>query len=460
MQGVFQPTSRERSFEYGARPANSLAGKFILLNRKNGEIKPYADVPAGGSLAAHEKRCWDYLNPGPPYHGGGTLFIKDYYRPVDIVGVGSYIGPRFAWQSVNGGKVGDDWVKIYRGGFCNPVDHGFTDSFYSQGILASPTVYNVFHPDDLSSLGSRAYAKLRPKVEKVNLAQSIFEAREIPRMLKTTSKGFSDVFRSLGGNIGGKSMTPKGVADHFLNVQFGWKPFLRDLNDTIDVVKNFDVYVARTKRNNNTWLKRYWAEDEILTEEPEYSGSPTSLECTPSLTTIGGENQFIVPGSIKVQIHNVKSSRVWHVGRFKYYRPEFAVRGDREFDTLMQARQMTSLLGLQVNPTTLYKVTPWTWLADWFVNVSDNVQRFEDMISNAVVSKYFYTMRQIRRNIRYRITAQTLDGQSLDLIWYRGMETKQRSAANSPFSFTLLPGGLSGQQLAILGALGLSKLAP
>lgn len=454
----WQLQSRERFIEEAFVPRLSQIGEYKLVNLKNGKSQPNGIVTKSGDGFQYEKRCWDVKNPGPPYKSGGTFFLNIYKRPLEVVGAGTYRGPQLAWQDVAGGQAGDDWRRFYYGGFADPIEHGWTESLYAGARSTTPTTYNNINPDDLTSLGSRAYAKLRPKVEIASLAQSIFEAKEIPQMLKTTSKGFSDSFRALGGNLRTQSMTPKGVADHFLNVQFGWKPFLKDFNSMLDTVKNFDVYVERTKRNNNTWLKRYWAEDEITSGSLLYSGTASSLECTPPLTSFGGPNQFLA-GPCSVTIETFNTTRVWHVGRFKFYRPEFAVRGAKEFDTAVQARQMTTLLGLNVNPTLLYKVTPWTWLVDWFINVGDNVQRFEDMVTDAVVSKYFYTMREIRRRLRYRIVAPLLDGQVLDLQWYREAHTKRRSAANSPFSFTLLPGGLSAQQFAILGALGLTKLA-
>jgi hypothetical protein len=130
----------------------------------------------------------------------------------------------------------------------------------------------------------------------------------------------------------------------------------------------------------------------------------------------------------------------------------------RQMRTFVFVRQALSLLGANVDATSVYKVTPWTWLIDWGVNVGDFVRRVEDIATDAAVSRYFYLMRRTFVRFEYRSVFSTYDGQTHDFRAYRSVDVKRRVASVNPFNFSLLPGGLSGMQYSILAALGLSKL--
>jgi hypothetical protein len=341
---------------------------------------------------------------------------------------------------------------MYTGAFSlGGVTHGFSSHGSLLEGLSPPEIENELNPDDLTNLGNRAYVKLRPKIEDVSLAQTIAELGSVQGMLKTTSKGLSEIWSGLGGNIHKEMMAPKSVANHFLNHHFGWKPLVSDVQGTLNCILNFDDYLDHVRERNDRWLVRKYTEDAIQSEEVVYRGNVHTNSCSPSLSP----SEFLVPNSCFQTVTRRKLTRVWYKGVFKYYRPEFDYM-KKMHPVMRRLRQQITALGLNINPTVIYKVMPWTWCLDWFVNVGDYVTRVQDMASDSIMSKSFYLMRHNYVVYEYRKVFTFYDGQTCDLRWYRTVETKRRGKADSPFHFTSPPGGLSQMQMALLAAVGLS----
>lgn len=424
-------------------------------------IKVMADIGQGVS-----RLCADELHGAPPYRTGGPFFLKETRYPHSVSSAGTYLSapgqpPHGAATRPNCGGV---WRVQYQGGFaCNYNVYG-TPPLPGESIQ-SPEHYDSFsNRNDLSSLGNRAYNRLRPKVSKANLFQDLYEAKDVMRTLKTSIKtaataakrlGFTDRPGKVTYDLRELRKDVRTTSEEFVNFQFGWKPVVESIVDICDAVSRADEYFAKIKACNDQWLPRKWAEDDIQSEVLSNSWLNQNHNfCLPHMDSASG---WIVPGSGHFRVYRTQLTRVWYKGLFKYYRPEFD-DSQGSFEPLQKVRQYATLLGANLNPTAVYRVLPWTWLGDWFVNASDFVQRVEDLASQGVVSKYFYLMRTTFD--AYRITSSfTLQsGPTLTPQWWRSVAVKRRVGSNSPFNFSLLPaGGLSDTQIMILGALGLSK---
>lgn len=445
-------------------------------SRKIGEID-YIDQTHGHKsflatpLAVHgdvgyvDRICFDEKHPGPPYNIGGPFFSRETRFPSTIEGTGKWLSasgqpPHGAATRPNCGGV---WRVQYTGGFTSDYNVFGAPALPGESI-SSPEQYDSFsNRNDLSSLGNRGYSKLRPKIGKANILQDIYELRDAPRTLKTTVGNASTALKRIASTNNGKAWDIRDVigaskrsADEFVNFQFGWKPTVNSLITACDAVIRADEYFAKIKRGNDRWQKREFHEDDIQSEVLNGSWLNQSRNfCTPHMDSASG---WIVPGTGHFRTYRTQITRVWYAGSFKYYRPEFD-DDSSGIDPLRQIRQYGTLLGANLNATTVFKVMPWTWLADWFVNASDFVQRVEDLASQGVVARYLYLMRETfdAYRINTRFTLQS--GPTLDLSWFRSVTVKRRIGSNSPFNFTLLPSSLTTTQLAILGAMGLSHIA-
>lgn len=404
----------------------------------------------------------DETHGAPPYREGGPFFsVKLYYPDFAVPGY-SIRGKDITQPNSTTGafQPGDVWTRRYEGG-CY-IAQGFaymSSSLGSKENMDSSEDYDpVVNPNDLDTLGPRGWSKLRPKVERASVAQSVIELREAPRMLQSSVKSASSVWEAMAGrkyrNVADLRKVPKELSQEFLNVQFGWKPLVRDVTAASDVVINFDKYVETTKRNNDRWLKRQWNEEVLESSDLVHNeGGLANSRIAPK-----GTSDYFVSWTSNYQVFKETFSDVWYEGSFKYYRPEFDAGLESGYPAVRRARQMLSLLGGNITPTVLYKVTPWTWLVDWFVNVGDNVQRFEDMATGQVAARYMYLMRHTREQYRYYTSSQAYHGQGYVTVEaFRRLEVKCRVQSAGNFHFSLQPTGLSGTQLAILAALGITR---
>lgn len=408
-----------------------------LIGQPYGEPLVYSNTNAPN----YQKweRCWDSTNPGPPYRSGGD-FTKTTisYPNNELQGVGHYVGDPSL-----------DVYSDYTGGFGIPQFELDPLAVGSQADFGDDRSNPMYFPD-LSSLGNGAYARLRPSLERAGLGVALAEARDLPRMLSTTAKSFSDIWGAMGGSASSRIMQPKNVADNFLNVQFGWVPFIKDISQLWDVTQNAESYLAQQVKDNNQWVRRHRTEKVI--ENDELLATYYTRKVEPLLPA-----DLYQPGvSMESREIHRTYTRVWYEGAFKYYRPELDETHPDSKSKWGNMMKMMNLYGLRLSPAIIWKATPWTWLIDWVSNVGDVIQRASDWGLDGVVSKYMYLMHHIRHDQILQVD-MPLRGGVQKMSFNRFAEVKSRRGASSSFGFDLTPSQLSGRQIGILGALGISR---
>lgn len=409
------------------------------------EIGLYAEIfGESNNIPQHMEFTGDEIHSGPPYTVGGPFINMKVDLPQFVVqGSGhykfhnSYLPPSWSWR--------------YDGGFYDPLWFSFLDTVPDSNYLLPTGLSDSTLFPELSSLGSRAYARLRPATSEAGFAVALAESKDLPRMLSGSAKGFSDIWKTLGGNLKRNPMQPKKAADHFINHQFGWKPFLSDLQKFQAAHQKTAAYMAQRFRDNNQWVRRKRVDRRIESESIIYSRTDiTGVQPETGIFT----NMIVGPRSYTITLQEFTD--VWYEGVFKVYLPEFDPGVGWSNSKFGEAMREMSLYGAHVNPTVLWKKTAWTWLIDWYTNAGDLIQQAEDWATNKVVSKYMYLMHHHRRRFELRSKFTTCDGQNHDLIWYRSADIKRREAASTRFEWNLGT-GLNGVQIAILAALGLSR---
>lgn len=163
---------------------------------------------------------------------------------------------------------------------------------------------------------------------------------------------------------------------------------------------------------------------------------------------------FLQPASW--QLFDITKNFVTGVGKFRFYRPEFD-RDIADYTSVIKTlqRRMT-IYGLRINPSNIYKATPWTWAIDWVSKVGDHVDHLNDILVDSVACEYAYVM---RHQVKIRRFIQTLPFASgtVRLQFDRIVDTKQREGALSPYGFGLTLANLTPRQIAIAGALGITR---
>lgn len=435
---------RRKELEIAAMKPPAPLMVYKSVNPLNGHVNFSQNWNGTGSpMNLHFKETSDEIHPGPPFKNGGPFASIEVHVPRRVL----------AGHTTQVSKVSLTEELRIEGAFAYPDLSRDPDvSNYSSFGLGTGANVSAF--PNLSPWGPRAYARLRPQLEKAGMSVFLAEARDIPRMLRTTAKGFHDIWKGLGGKSHSSwSQQPKKVADHFLNNQFGWVPFVNDLVKFNDVVTNSQKYIDQLEKDNNQWVRR--TRTMAHTEESVKVDSVLGLGCEPVKFEMADFMPFGATGP-RWDVHVETTSLIWATGSFKYYRPEFDTSlpsHDSAWDT---SQRYLTLLGARVNPSNVYKATPWTWLIDWFSNVGDNVDLANDIVQDSVVSKYMYVMQTRTVHCRSYHYVPWFSGPRVH-TWDRFITTKQRQSASSSFGFDLSPDALTLRQIAILGALGVSR---
>lgn len=372
-------------------------------------------------------RCIDETHPGPPYKTGGPLDVRHYSTD---------------WYTVTQHELpctNPNYGDAYKGGFMGATP---PSAYLDWTDVNSPLLDDGMwcNPDWLAN-GVTGWANALPAQPAVDLGVALAEAREIPQMLAQTAKSFAKSWARAGGKRG--PLGPRDLADDWLNANFGWRPFLNDLGNAITAVIDNEALVQQLRRDNSKWVyRRRSVRNESETEQMyEAKNSPGHM---PTLTT----RLYSSPlGHIRIERRT--SLNVWFVGRFKYYIPYLKTSG------LPSTKEALKVLGLNLSPSTLYELMPWSWLIDWYSNYGANVKIISDYCTNNTVAKYAYVMSHKKQQVAAEYYTN-FKNKPLSTMAYATCEQKLRMPA-SPLGFGLKSSGFTSYQWSILSALGISK---
>jgi hypothetical protein len=434
-------------------PAGTIMGNYFKWDGAKW-AKYGSELTQSPNYQGNVEYCRDQTNPGPPYLSGGPF--------TSLKGSLSNIATDTNFVTVNtipnqiSFPEGMRYVQFV-GRFYNPNFSGFDPNEAFYGNIGQWIIQPGVFPS-LSSYYASASKKLRPHLEKAGLAVAIAEMREIPRMLRQTGKLFSESYKALAVRKNIKLnnlepfMTPKRVADDFLNEQFGWMPFVKDVSDACKVTLFAHDYIAELTAKNNQWDHRECIVEEIE-EDIDVLASGTGMKVQPNSYVI---DAMCTNASRNWQIQKVVKQQVWASGDYKFYRPEFDASLSSYNSNFNKLRQYLILYGIRINPSILYKITPWTWLIDWFTNTGDVIDELSQAGQDGLVSKNLYLMCRRVETIRLIQSIPFTSG-TRTLSFERIISSKQRAHAGTPFGFGLLNSDLSAKQWTILGSLGISK---
>lgn len=285
---------------------------------------------------------------------------------------------------------------------------------------------------DNNFMGVNAWSRFKPTSSSGSLGQAILELHDV-KSLFTLPRLYQGVkfFKSLGSA--------------YLQVEFGWKPFLNDIKEFAQNTLNADKRLRQLARDNGRIVRRRGNTGNAV-NKTEITNSVNS-----NMFTYPGLPSPLLDGSPHTETVTRKIYDQWKFsGAFRYY---IAMqRGN----SLRESQQLTRIVyGLDLTPSTVYEVMPWSWMVDWFSNVGANIDNLNDSEDN-LVALYAYIMNEKFIQTEVVCRGKTLGGPyqcSSTLI----NSMKSRSGA-SPFGFGLSPTGFTGKQTAILAALGATKI--
>jgi len=143
---------------------------------------------------------------------------------------------------------------------------------------------------------------------------------------------------------------------------------------------------------------------------------------------------------------------------------EFVYIPKAGFDPSKYFDRLETLMSFDITPSVLWNLQPWTWLVDWASDIGGSIASMEAAVSNRVLSTYLYAMETTR--VKTRFSAAAIQGRFSNDTYYgpsyhqsEYSYTRKRRIRANPFGFNGSPNShLTGEQGAILGALGLTRL--
>lgn len=359
-----------------------------------------------GVVLPDEVVCLDELHAGPPYKTGG---------PFDLT--------RFETSEHNPNSIGlyaNSWYR-YEG--------GFKPSPKPSSYLPSTTEAW----GDISSFGPTAWNRFRPTRPKVSFGQAVVELRDIPRMLKTSALEFREKYS-------GPRHWSRRTANQWVNINFGWVPFLNDLCSFYKTTKKLNDHYQQLLRDNGRWVRRGGT---------VFTNADTELIIDDDVLGIWPTVQVIMSSGATRSYTLTQSQDVWFTALFKYYLPK---NPDWRW-----AKSMLMLYGMVPSPALVWELTPWSWLADWVSNFGDVTEWLSSILLEDLCAKNAYVMGTTRNRVDCTCTALDGTGQKVSVNAYALQERKMRVPATS-FGFGLTRNDFTARQWSILGALGLSRL--
>lgn len=208
-------------------------------------------------------------------------------------------------------------------------------------------------PNDLTL--ARILAQSGPLTPKVNLPLFVYELKDIPKMLKHAG----DLLHKIRSPSGLKPIQEAAAAT--LAYQFGWAPLVEDIGKLL----GFAEAVAKRQR--------------ILdgaNNKPHGQRTKIGLGDGSESKTKDGHPAYTYDGFVAgVTATRTTTWKRWGVVRWK-------LKSGQGFGKPPGFTSATrSLLGLHSGmiPVTVWKAIPWTWMIDWFADISNVLQANANM---------------------------------------------------------------------------------
>lgn len=289
----------------------------------------------------------------------------------------------------------------------------------------------------LQQHGATGWRRARPGNPIANAGQWLAELRDLPRLPGAALAGLRR-FRALGSE--------------YLNVQFGWAPFLGDLRKMYQLTLDLDRRLMQLRRDNGRRIRRR----RTLVDTTEVT--PTFSRYLPGVlswyTDLPGPLGYVRWQDYwEARITTVKTKR-WFVGAFRYYI-------ENSLSPRWSTRAKAALFGLNPTPSLLWEVLPWSWLIGYFTNIGDAISNLSQNAVDHLTADYAYIMEERSTTIEHinhvGWKAYGTPSSGTCMVSYKFKEeTKMRELA-SPYGFGVTYDGLSAYQTSILAALGISR---
>jgi hypothetical protein len=463
-----QPTEKTMAGYVNERRDLDEHGKPMPYTQTSGFV-PYVYAPNSGavqesaipSLIAHQRTF--------TYRDGGTngSRIEDYHQILANNQV------QFFWPFDNGHEFRTLKVSSFKHSHPDFTARGGRGAFYRGPIMAmdpvpfwtghnSPTGNDrvtVNYPQTDITIGTKYLRSTVPNKSAANLSQMIIEIMiDMPRI----------PFDRFDQKLYDRRNLPKNIGSEYLNTVFGWAPLVSDVLKVCEAIVKIDDNLRQYRNDSADYgktVRRRRGSDPVRTSSSTVVDNYIRLGFPYGPYGLyDGEHLFMdASGNYPTQANGYPSTRgtLTHtietyekydfVSRWMYYFGQ----DQPGFNKLRHAADLArKLLGLRLDLELLWELAPWSWFADWFVNIGDVLAVNQAISQDDQVLQYAYLMHETKVQYEYHHTGVLFGGTK-----YSGpitslfvQRTKERVRA-TPYGFGVNLNGLNPVQIAILGSL-------
>ncbi len=340
----------------------------------------------------------------------------------------------------------DPPVKL-RNGVDGPFDHQYNGQVYPTWEVArlARAIYagrstGIPHWDSDNSLSR---ADLRAEGLKLML-------RAVPSSPAFKAATTLGEFLSERGffSLPGKGFLDENPGGEWLNLQFGILPVFSDAKAYLEAHSQSAKIAAQYLRDANKVVRR-------AREFPETRETTNDVHGGSILIT-GSETERPVLAALaqlgELTTTTKTSRRIWFSGAFRYYIPPNA----EEWYKRLMAHE--AVYGTLPTPETLWELTPFSWLTDWFWNAQDSIRSMFLAGTDGSVLVRGYVMCKTVTRTEYTWTGpiNSSGWETVQRTWVVEETILQRERTGF-YGLDWSGLELTPKQLSILTALGLSK---
>lgn len=269
---------------------------------------------------------------------------------------------------------------------------------------------------------AQAMASSHPGEPAVSVPNFLFELKDMPGMLK-----------HLAGKLGKKfpKRPPKSAADDYLAYTFGWAPLISDIMSIYDVAKWCDSrarYIRRIRSHGFATRRGQRGSDSVAhtLNSFSYNSRGEGFSGTANYDTV---------------------ARAWVTTRWR-------LNQNLPLDSFIsneRHRLLAAALGLDIGFQTFWDAMPWTWLVDYFTDLSSIISVHKNR------SGFVFAGGCAMENIEVRGIVTPKQYAPLHLGTVVQSYSSKRRVLSSPTLADVGINFLSGRQLATLTALFVSR---
>jgi hypothetical protein len=316
------------------------------------------------------------------------------------------------------------------------------EGYFSATNLTRNTNYTIFPSSavELNALGTIGISKSLPTNPISGLGQFLGELRDLPRAINPQLwEGKADRFRQLARN----------GSNEYLNVVFGWLPFVNDIIDTLKVLDNHQFHIADYASRSGKHIRR---RRQVLKERT----TPVITTVTPANAGPRPTPSTLAAGGVLRKVSH-QQRRAWFSGAFTYYLPE--IDGSVQSYYRRYSAYSHKLYGLSLNPHLLWQLAPWSWAIDWMTNTGHVIRNWQAFTNQGLVMHYGYVMEEKILGDEYWLQGYRMSSCSSPPIVDTRYEVTRVRRAATPYGFGLNPASFSPFQKGVIAALGINFLA-